>query len=360
MAVPVLDWPFWHWSAILSDTAIGLVIPAYNAVTYLALTVGSIQAQSFGNWSCVIVDDGSTDATLAVAHALADEDPRITVIAQSNSGVAAARNAGAQSVFKVVEFLMFIDADDVLLPEALRLLVQGIVPETVASCGLATYIDRLGVDIDSGRLADFQRHYWDWAGHERELPGKLELGHLCAESRLGPPAVFLVRVAPFRDAGGFDHRLSYAADWDLWQRLAREGPIAFVPEVLVGYRKHETNMTLLDNISGYRELRWVRSATRRDPRNKPEQVALLRAASRHHHRRQAAKRRTLAATPGRTRERVGHLLAAVGHWALGRTGGFAKIPDRAMRERVRVIRGSTTGAVPLGLVWSAGSGTTRE
>jgi len=94
-----------------------IVVPAFNAATTLARAVHSVQAQTLGSWRLVIVDDGSTDQTCAIADRLAETDPRITVVHQPNSGVAAARNAGVAATAGTL--VAFLDADDELSPEYL-------------------------------------------------------------------------------------------------------------------------------------------------------------------------------------------------------------------------------------------------
>src|SRR4051812_47630110 len=73
---------------------IGIVVPAYNTGSFLGPTVESIRTQSFRDWHCVLVDDGSTDGTADRCDAAAARDRRFSVIHQQNAGISAARNAG--------------------------------------------------------------------------------------------------------------------------------------------------------------------------------------------------------------------------------------------------------------------------
>src|SRR5690242_10600305 len=97
---------------------VSIVIPAYNAAKTLAEAVASLQAQTFEAWEAIVVDDGSTDDTLSIANRLAVAEQRLRVISQSNHGVSAARNAGIDSAR--AEWLLFLDADDWLLPMCLE------------------------------------------------------------------------------------------------------------------------------------------------------------------------------------------------------------------------------------------------
>jgi len=79
-----------------SDTLVSVGIPAYNAEATLDETILSVRRQSHANLQIFVVDDGSTDATAAVAQRHANQDPRVTVIRKQNGGVASARNAALE------------------------------------------------------------------------------------------------------------------------------------------------------------------------------------------------------------------------------------------------------------------------
>lgn len=80
----------------MTVSAIGVVVAAFNADRWIEASLVSLQAQTFKDWVCVVVDDGSTDRTAAIAEAWAARDPRVRVVRQANRGVSAARNRGLQ------------------------------------------------------------------------------------------------------------------------------------------------------------------------------------------------------------------------------------------------------------------------
>ena len=97
---------------------ISVVVPVYNAERYVGRTLDSVQAQTFGDWECVCVDDGSTDGSGAILDEYAAKDSRFRVIHQKNGGEGAARNAGMDAASG--DLIAFLDADDRMHPEALR------------------------------------------------------------------------------------------------------------------------------------------------------------------------------------------------------------------------------------------------
>src|SRR6478736_3287941 len=93
-----------------------VVIPTYNRASTLPRAIRSVLEQTYADVELVIVDDGSTDDTAEVVGAFADA--RITYLRQTNRGVSAARNAGAAAA--TGDFIVFLDSDDQLLPEAVQ------------------------------------------------------------------------------------------------------------------------------------------------------------------------------------------------------------------------------------------------
>lgn len=97
---------------------VSIVTPVYNAARWLPETLASVRAQTFTDWEHLLVDDGSTDGSLAMLEAAEREDPRIRVLrTPSNSGPVAARNLALSAARG--RFVAFLDADDLWLPEKL-------------------------------------------------------------------------------------------------------------------------------------------------------------------------------------------------------------------------------------------------
>lgn len=119
--------------------ALDFIIPAHDAGSTIGDTLRSLAEQTSRDWRAVVVDDGSTDRTVAVARAAAQEfgSGRIRVIEQKNAGVAAARNRGFQCAGErspCAERVCFLDADDVVAPEFVERMTRAIGVADVAAC----------------------------------------------------------------------------------------------------------------------------------------------------------------------------------------------------------------------------------
>lgn len=124
----------------MKKTLISVVMPCYQNGATLPEAVRSVQAQTFENWELIAVDDGSSDGTADELDALAREEPRMRVIRKRNGGVSSARNAGLAAARGA--WVFFADADDILLPQALEMLLEHAGEEVDIVCG--AYLMRYG------------------------------------------------------------------------------------------------------------------------------------------------------------------------------------------------------------------------
>ena len=209
------------------DTLVSVVIPAYNAQATLDETLSSVRAQTHQTLEIIVVDDGSTDGTHALAERHAAADARIRVLHQANAGVAAARNAGWQH--SRAEFIAFVDADDLWAPtkieRQLLALIAGGPRAGLAYCWTA----RLDASGRVTRCSGGIQHAGDI------LPEVLRSNFIGSGSNV------MVRRQAALDVEGYDRRLRDAGaegceDWLFNSRVAETYRFTCVPEVLVGYR----------------------------------------------------------------------------------------------------------------------------
>lgn len=219
--------------AILSRTAgtnVSVIIPVYNGAAFLGQAIESILLQTHSQFELIVVNDGSTDTTGAIADSYATADKRIRVIHQRNGGEAAAFNAGAAAARFAL--LARVDHDDVALPERLALQVAFLEKhEDVAAVGgTMRCIDR------QGKLTGTRATY----------PLTPEACHAALVNAtagpIGNPAA-MIRKAAFERCGGLRVQFRTSSDFDLWLRLDEQFKLANLPDVLVDYRMHGANLT---------------------------------------------------------------------------------------------------------------------
>ena len=104
----------------MSSPAISLIIPVYNVEKFLVKALESVKNQTFQDFEVIIVDDGSTDKSIAISEKYCNENPNFRLIKQENKGPGAARNAAIK--ISKGEYIAFMDSDDYLEPNFLECL----------------------------------------------------------------------------------------------------------------------------------------------------------------------------------------------------------------------------------------------
>jgi peptidoglycan/xylan/chitin deacetylase (PgdA/CDA1 family)/ubiquinone/menaquinone biosynthesis C-methylase UbiE len=204
------------------------VIAARNAVHTLAQALDSVLAQSEDDWEALVIDDGSSDDTPALVAGYAKQDARFVALRGSGSGVSAARNAGLRQARG--RYLVFLDSDDWIAPQHLERLHAAL---AAAPGATAAYCDRQRVMPD-GDVAPV---------HSEPRIAEAPLDMFARSCAVAIHAVLVERDAALR-AGGFDTTLRTCEDWDLWQRIARQGGRwVHVAEPLVFYRTSANSLS---------------------------------------------------------------------------------------------------------------------
>lgn len=101
---------------------LSIIVPVYNVDEYIRDCLNSIKNQTFKNWECILIDDGSTDFSSKICDSYARKDDRFKVIHQKNKGVSAARNVGID--MSAAPLISFIDPDDFVSPNYFELLIS--------------------------------------------------------------------------------------------------------------------------------------------------------------------------------------------------------------------------------------------
>ena len=151
------------------EPLISVIVPVYNGQDYLENCIRSIEDQTYGNIEVIIVNDGSTDATGSVCDRLKRSYGNVQVLTLDDEGVSAARNTGIDAAEG--DFVMFVDADDRLCTETLRILYDCMadVGSDVAGCGFFTWSseEEWKQNTDS-KKTDLQSMTYDVHGYLKE------------------------------------------------------------------------------------------------------------------------------------------------------------------------------------------------
>jgi glycosyltransferase involved in cell wall biosynthesis len=200
---------------------VSVIIPYFHQAHFLRAAIESVLQQTYRHFELVVVDDGSTDRASEVAARY----PGIKLIRQSNQGVAAARNTGFRA--SAGEFLVFLDADDLLLPAALKTGVDALRAHREAAFvyGYGRFIDAHGNPLPSPRQARVTRN------HYQRL---LKINY-----------IWSVGATMFRRAhvDGFRLGIEGCDDWDLYLRITKNNPVHCHHQTIYLYRRHGLNLS---------------------------------------------------------------------------------------------------------------------
>lgn len=203
---------------------VSVVIPSYNHAQFIAEAIESVLSQDYARIEVAVVDDGSTDGTPAIVA----NYPAVRYLAQENRGLAAARNAGLALCSG--ELVVFLDADDRLLPGAIatgaRVLAGN--PSLGFTAGYSRFITREGIPQSTSQPVR--------SGDDAYVA-------LLRRNSIRNPAMVMFRRDVVDEVGGFDSAVDACADYELYLRISRDHPVAFHDQVVAEYRKHGANMS---------------------------------------------------------------------------------------------------------------------
>ncbi|WP_161888742.1 glycosyltransferase [Pontibacter russatus] len=201
---------------------VSVIIPCYNHGRYLQEAVQSVWSQNYPATEVLVVDDGSTDDTREAAAACAG----VRYIYQANQGLSAARNTGIRH--SQGEFLVFLDADDWLLPDAIRTNVRWLQQDKRLAFVSGGH-DKVFVEegITKADLTEVKDNHYQ---------------HLLQGNYIGMHATVMYRRQIF-DEVLYDTTLKRCEDYDLYLRIARKHPVLHHCQRIAAYRLHTTNMS---------------------------------------------------------------------------------------------------------------------
>lgn len=205
---------------------VSIIIPCFNHGQYLSEAIDSCLRQTYSKIEIIIVDDGSTDNTRDVSKNYAN----VIYLYQKNKGLSAARNTGIKN--SMGDFLVFLDADDLLFEDAVAYNIEYLIKETqlafVSGAHQVSTIDNIKIKTIRENVA---------SDHFQTL---------LKRNYIGMHATVMFRRKVF-DEILYDSTLKACEDYDLYLRIAQKYPIAHHRKVLSVYRMHQENMS--NNIS---------------------------------------------------------------------------------------------------------------
>lgn len=208
----------------MNTPVISAIIPCFNQALYLGEAIDSVIAQTFADIEIIVVDDGSTDNTAAIASRC----PGVRLVSQRNSGLAAARNSGMRE--SQGQYLVFLDADDRLLPSAIaegyKCLREH--PDSAFARGHFRWLEPDGTTAEAN---------YRTCGDEDPYAWLLQGNHIVMH------ATVIYRRDALEGAGGFDASLPVCEDYDLYLRIARQHQIAQHDRIIAEYRRHDASMS---------------------------------------------------------------------------------------------------------------------
>jgi glycosyltransferase involved in cell wall biosynthesis len=203
-----------------------VVIPAYNAMDYLAETMETALGQTFTDFEVLVVNDGSTDNTPEWVLGITKTDKRVRMVSQENKGLAGARNTGV--IHAKGEYIAFLDADDLWEPTKLEKQVRCL--DESSEVGLVytwtALADKDGRSTGRVITSNAEGNVWQ---------------QLTELNIVGCGSTPLIRRRCFDELGLFYEAVTPSDDWDMWLRIAKKFSFKVIKEPLIRYRQHRNN-----------------------------------------------------------------------------------------------------------------------
>jgi glycosyltransferase involved in cell wall biosynthesis len=213
-------------SKLMSIPAISVIMPVYNAECFVADALHSILRQSFSDFECIVINDGSTDGTKKILEDIAISDSRIKLIQHEKRGLVATLNEGLTTAR--ASLIARMDADDISLPDRLHIQWRKMKKEkNIILSGCA--VRYMSPDGRLGRKAFFPR-------------SEGISTHLYWGSPFSHPTVIFRRDSVL-SVGGYREVFTFCEDYDLWLRIHKLGKMDNIPVILYYYRLHEQSVS---------------------------------------------------------------------------------------------------------------------
>ena len=200
---------------------VSVLMTAYNREKYIEEAIKSVLASTYTNFELIIVDDGSKDNTVEIAKAYAVKDARIKVyLNEQNLGDYPNRNKAAS--YATGKYLKYVDADDMIYPRGLEILVEMMEEFPEAGWGLCSLLQNISKPFPF-MLQPHGAYHYNFKG-----PGLFHKAPLSS----------IIKRETFEAVGGFKN-IRMAGDFEMWHRLAQKYNVVLMPDGIVWYREHD-------------------------------------------------------------------------------------------------------------------------
>ncbi|WP_372474250.1 glycosyltransferase family 2 protein [Capnocytophaga sp. ARDL2] len=198
---------------------ISIIVPCFNQAQYLDECLQSVLEQTYQNWECIIVNDGSPDNTEEVAKKWCEEDARFQYVLKENGGLSSARNTGIQEAKG--EWILPLDCDDKISNRYLEL--------------AAKEFDK-GYTVIYCQAAFFGAKNEKWHLPEYSFKGQLYNNHIFCSA--------FFKKQDWEKVGGYDTAMKHGyEDWEFWLHiLTKDSKVYRIPQVCFYYRQKEQSM----------------------------------------------------------------------------------------------------------------------
>jgi glycosyltransferase involved in cell wall biosynthesis len=215
---------------------VSIIVPCYKQAHFLKESLLSVLEQTYSHWECIIVNDGSPDDTAIVAEDWCKHDPRFRYLEKKNGGLSSTRNFGIKQAKG--DFILPLDADDILHPNYLQLLVPVLQQNNslaIVSCYSKFFFNNL------------ETVTYELKPNGDNYHNLLYVNQLIATS--------LYRKTCWEEVGGYDENMKKGfEDWEFWLAITKMGwQYKLIPQFLFYYRKSKQSM-LVDTISNHAEV----------------------------------------------------------------------------------------------------------
>ncbi|HFV0340143.1 TPA: glycosyltransferase family 2 protein [Neisseria meningitidis] len=241
---------------------VSVLICAYNVEKYFAQSLAAVVNQTWRNLDILIVDDGSTDGTLAIARRFQEQDGRIRILAQPrNSGLIPSLNIELDELAKsgMGEYIARTDADDIAAPDWIEKIV-GEMEKDRSIIAMGAWLEVLSEEKDGNRLARHHRHgkIWKKPTRHEDIADFFPFGNPIHNNTM------IMRRSVIDGGLRYNTERDWAEDYQFWYDVSKLGRLAYYPEALVKYRLHANQVSSKYSVRQHEIAQGIQKTARND------------------------------------------------------------------------------------------------